>query len=91
MPASTSATATTTRSFSFALKNGVGIYGGFLGNEASRGDRNPVANVTILSGDIGVGGNSSDNCYHVVTADATVTASAILDGFTITGGNANGV
>jgi hypothetical protein len=34
-------TATTNRSVSFALKNGVGVYGGFLGNEASRGDRNP--------------------------------------------------
>jgi predicted outer membrane repeat protein len=83
-------TSTTSRSVSFALKNGVGVYGGFVGNEVSRGDRNPAVNVTILSGDIGVGGNSSDNSYHVVTAASAVTASTILDGFTITGGNANG-
>lgn len=44
-------TATTDRGVSFALKDGVAVYGGFLGNEASRGDRNPAANVTILSGE----------------------------------------
>ncbi len=83
-------TGTTSRGISFALKNGVGVYGGFLGTETAREQRNPAANVTILSGDIGTPGNSSDNSYHVVTADSTVTASAVLDGFTITGGNANG-
>jgi predicted outer membrane repeat protein len=83
-------TATTDRTASFPLKNGVGIYGGFLGNESVRTERNPTANVTILSGDIGTVGVASDNSFHVVTADSTVTASAVLDGFTITGGNANG-
>jgi predicted outer membrane repeat protein len=84
-------TTTTNRSVSFALKNGVGVYGGFLGTETSRSQRDPAANVTILSGDIGTPGTSSDNSYHVVTADSTVTASAVLDGFTITGGNADGL
>ena len=83
-------TTTTNRSLGFALKNGVGIYGGFLGGETSRAQRDPAAHVTILSGDIGTAGNTSDNSYHVVTADSTVTASAVLDGFTISGGNANG-
>ena len=83
-------TATTTRTVSFALKNGVGIYGGFAGTEGSRTERNPAANVTVLSGDIGTAGNSSDNSFHVVTADSTVTSSAVLDGFTITGGMADG-
>jgi predicted outer membrane repeat protein len=83
-------TGTTSRGISFALKNGVAVFGGFLGTETAREQRNPAANVTILSGDIGAPGNSSDNSYHVVTADLTVTASAVLDGFTITGGNANG-
>jgi predicted outer membrane repeat protein len=84
-------TTTTNRGVSFALKNGVGIYGGFLGTETSRSQRDPAANVTILSGDIGTPGSSSDNSYHVVTADSTVTASAVLDGSTITGGNADGL
>ena len=42
-----------------------------------------------MSGDIGVLGNNSDNSFHVVTASA-VSAATVLDGFTITGGNANG-
>jgi predicted outer membrane repeat protein len=83
-------TTTTNRSASFALKNGVGIYGGFVGSEVSRTERNPTVNVTILSGDIGTVGSTSDNSLHVVTADSTVTASAVLDGFTIAGGNASG-
>jgi Immunoglobulin I-set domain/PKD-like domain len=83
-------TATTDRNFSFALKNGVGIYGGFAGTETMRSQRNPAANVTILSGDIGTVGVATDNSYHVVTSDSTVTASGILDGFTLTAGRADG-
>jgi predicted outer membrane repeat protein len=83
-------TSTMTRSFSFTLKNGVGLYGGFVGGETSRSQRDPKANVTRLSGDIGMPGNSSDNSYHVVSADSTVTPTAVLDGFTISGGNASG-
>src|SRR5262245_16970323 len=83
-------TATTDRTISFALKNGVGVYGGFNGTETLRSQRNPSVNVTILSGDIGTAGASNDNSYHVVTADATVTSSGVLDGFTITGGQADG-
>ncbi|HYX21624.1 MAG TPA: hypothetical protein VFA98_12340, partial [Thermoanaerobaculia bacterium] len=63
------------RTKSFALKNGVGIYGGFVGNETMRSQRNPEANVTILSGDIGTPGSAADNSYHVVTTDASVTSS----------------
>jgi len=78
------------RTKSFAMKNGVAIYGGFAGNETTRGQRDPAVNVVILSGDIGTAGFSGDNSYHVVTADATVTLSGILDGLTISGGQADG-
>ena len=73
------------------MKNGVAIYGGFDGTETSREQRNPdpVTNGTIISGDIGVAGDASDNRYHVVTGSST-DSTAILDGFTITGGNADG-
>ncbi len=83
-------TSTTDRTISFAMKNGVGIYGGFVGTETQRSQRNPAVNVTTLSGDIGTPGNALDNSYHVVTTDSTVSASGVLDGFTITGGQADG-
>jgi hypothetical protein len=83
-------TGTADRTISFALKNGVGIYGGFAGGETMRSQRDPVVNVTILSGDIGTPGSAADNSYHVVTTDASVTSSAVLDGFTITAGQADG-
>lgn len=79
----------TDRTATFQLKNGVGVYGGFAGTETARNQRNPATNVTTLSGDIGTVGDTSDNSYHVVTAISTDT-SAILDGFTLAGGNANG-
>ncbi|MCA2506700.1 MAG: cadherin domain-containing protein [Microcystis sp. M54BS1] len=83
----------TDRTASFTLKNNVGIYGGFAGTETARDQRNITTNVTILSGEIGVAG-IADNVYHVVNATGSVvtplTNTAILDGFTITGGNANG-
>ncbi|CCI03907.1 Cadherin [Microcystis aeruginosa PCC 9443] len=83
----------TDRNATFTLKNNVGIYGGFAGTETAQNQRNINTNVTILSGEIGVAG-IADNVYHVVTATGTVsnplTTSSILDGFTITGGNATG-
>jgi len=80
--------AETDRAKSFTLENGVEVYGGFAGTETALEQRNPVASVTTLSGDIGTEGNNSDNSYHVVVGSGTDTT-AILDGFTITGGNAN--
>lgn len=77
------------RSATFALISGVGVFGGFAGTETLRTERDPVNNVTILSGDIGVQDINTDNSFHVVTASGT-NSSAILDGFTITRGNANG-
>ena len=77
------------RTISFALKNGVSLLGGFAGTETLPNERNPAVNVTILSGDLGAPGDPADNSYHVVIgSDTDVTA--VLDGFTITGGNANG-
>lgn len=76
------------RQMSFRLQNGLGIYGGFAGTETMRSQRDPIANPTILDGDIGTIGVSSDNSQHVVVAES-VDATAILDGFTIRNGNAD--
>ncbi len=79
-------TSGTDRTISFALVTGVAVYGGFIGTETARGDRDPAANVTILSGDIRTPGVITDNSCHVVVGASNAT----LDGFTVTGGNANG-
>jgi hypothetical protein len=78
------------RTSSFRLRNGVALYGGFAGWESTRQQRNWSENPTILSGDIDRNGLlDSGNAYHVVTV-IEVDFSAVLDGFTIIGGNANG-
>ena len=76
------------RTESFVLRDGVWMYGGFDGSESSLEDRDWETNPTILSGDIGTTSDSSDNCYHVVTANG-VSDLTLLDGFTITGGYAD--
>lgn len=76
------------RSASFALVDGVGILGGFAGMETSESDRNPRSRPTILSGNIGAPDSHADDSFHVVTADAMVGPSAVLDGFIIERGNA---
>lgn len=94
---------TDSRTATFTMKDGVAIYGGFAGNETDPSQRNPdpATNNTILSGDIGAADDASDNAYHVVNTEVVnwglyggtaigVTNSAVLDGFTITGGNASG-
>lgn len=86
------------RGISFNIEPGVAAYGGFAGTETARSQRDPAANVTILSGDLnGDDGanfaNNGDNSYHVVTmggGGTPVTAATVLDGFTIRGGNADG-
>jgi len=83
----------TDRSISFVMQNNLALYGGFIGTEGSNYDlnlRDFSANETILSGDIG-GVSTSDNSYHVIFNNSNgLDATAILDGFTITGGNADG-
>jgi predicted outer membrane repeat protein len=78
-----------TQSATFTLVNDVAVYGGFAGTETLLSERNPKTNITVLSGDIGVVSDTNDNVYHVVTSSGTGN-SAVLDGFTITGGNAGG-
>lgn len=79
------------RASSFRLLNNVELYGGFAGDpsETSIRQRDFKANPAVLSGDINGDGLLNGNAYHVVIGSG-VGISAILDGFTVTGGNADG-
>jgi Right handed beta helix region len=76
---------TTNRDYTFHLKDGVKIYGGFAGTETSINQRIIAAYETILSGDINTEGVSTDNASHVLLSinDNELTG---LDGLTIRDG-----
>lgn len=80
------------RGVSFVMKSGVSIYGGFAGSgNPGFGDRNWQTHVTTLSGDIGTPNDQSDNSYHIILNNNNgLTASALIDGFTVSGGYAIG-
>jgi hypothetical protein len=78
----------TSRTATFRLRPGLSLFGGFAGGETGIEQADPEANPTILSGDIGVIGDPSDNSHNVVDASYTITGDAI-DGFTVTGGQAS--
>ena len=83
------------REATFQLKNDVTIKGGYAGfGEPEPDARDIDLYETVLSGDLAgddVGDlldvSRAENSYHVVTGSGT-DASAVLDGFTITSGNA---
>ena len=76
----------TDRNNAFVLINKVEVYGGFpdIGNPAMI-NRNFTTNPTVLSGNLDV----NIAAYHVVISVGT-EQETVLDGFIITGGNANG-
>ncbi len=83
------------RELTFQLKNDVAVKGGYAGfGEPDPDTRHIKLYETILSGDL-LGNdehgfvNNDENSYHIVTGSGT-NSTAVLDGFTVTGGNANG-
>jgi hypothetical protein len=96
-------TTPTNRNVTFILREGVKVRGGYIAtgeeiDESTRKSRfgpdGSVSNANykaILSGDIGVANSEGDNAYHVVLAvNIPANSGTVLDGFTITGGNADG-
>ncbi len=61
------------------------LRGGYAGDPANPDLRDPAAYPTILSGDLGVPGDSSDNAYRIV-----YMLTGVLDGFIVEGGRADG-
>lgn len=74
------------RDRTFLLKNGVKIYGGFVGTETDLSERNYNNNVTILSGDIDNNNILDANNTHHVVLIIGGGADTVLDGVTITNG-----
>jgi predicted outer membrane repeat protein len=80
---------------SFLLPQGVLLYGGFSGIENALSQRDPLLNLTTLSGDIAgndIPGNftdnRTDNSLHVVTVFANnASGRAVIDGFLIRNGH----
>ncbi|MGJ1385487.1 MBG domain-containing protein [Sphingobacterium spiritivorum] len=90
-PDNLNGTNTNDRDNTFLMVKDVKLYGGFAGTEAdiSQRDFSIAGNKTILSGDLGTASDISDNSYHVLIS-AGDAGTAELNGFTLTGGNANG-
>ncbi|MDM8520368.1 DUF11 domain-containing protein, partial [Anaerolineales bacterium HSG6] len=85
----------------FHMTSTLAVYGGFNGSETLLSQQNYTSNITVLSGDIDdddttnannvvedTNDISDSNSYHVVTTSDTDNT-AILDGFTVTAGQAN--
>lgn len=78
----------TARDSSFILTDSIKIYGGFIGNEETREERTPDADLVLLSGDINLPDTMSDNSYHTVEISSQCVE-CVIDGLTITYGYAN--
>ncbi|MEJ8569510.1 choice-of-anchor Q domain-containing protein [Wenzhouxiangellaceae bacterium CH-27] len=72
----------------FILQPGIEVYGGFAGTETEREQRDPRANPTILSGDLGDGIHSIALVFFegFDHDQDPPPAPQVLDGFTVTGG-----
>ncbi|GBC60202.1 hypothetical protein DENIS_1153 [Desulfonema ishimotonii] len=91
------------REISFLIKDGVKIYGGFVGTEPgtedSKEQRDLDTNITVLSGDIDMTGsdgiyddNNQYNSYRVITVNNNAAeVVTTLNGVTISQGNGNHV
>ncbi|MHC4079859.1 MAG: right-handed parallel beta-helix repeat-containing protein [Planctomycetota bacterium] len=86
---------TEARAGTFQLVDGVALLGGYAGVGApDPDDRDVDLYETILSGDLAGNDqpdfvNHEENHWHIVTGSGT-NETAMIDGFTITAGNANG-
>ncbi|GHU60370.1 hypothetical protein FACS1894121_0190 [Bacteroidia bacterium] len=78
------------RDRAFVLVDNVKMYGGFTGTETDINQRPSGGDPSILSGDLdGDGKLSNQDAYHVLVG-TKITNTTLLDGFTISGGNADG-
>ncbi len=82
----------------FLIDKDLQLYGGFVGTETSLSQRgDPAEHPSVLTGDLNGDDvpddfvqNKQDNVLHVVRVNNNVTNQAIVDGFTISNGYADG-
>ncbi len=77
------------RDYSFFIREDIRLFGGFTGGETMLNQSDPINNPTILSGDVGIPNDNSDNCYNVVTM-VDNPRETVLNGFNVAHANANG-
>src|SRR5262245_6468208 len=75
----------------FLLPGGVGVYGGFAGNELTLAQRDPASHLVMLSGDL-LGDDALGESHWVDNSHSLLLASGtgpgtVLDGFVIRGGH----
>ncbi|MCF2490839.1 right-handed parallel beta-helix repeat-containing protein [Dyadobacter sp. CY347] len=83
-------TSDTNRDSTFTFyRGGLKIFGGY---PSGGGTRNSKLNATILSGDLGMQGDTIDNSFHiaVIAGIPAQSDSLVIDGFTFENGVANG-
>ena len=69
------------RAARFEMLSGVKLYGGFAGTELDMSERDLAASATVLDGDIGVPGDSTDNSYNLLYLYRPDSLT-VVDGFT---------
>lgn len=72
----------------FQMKAGLQLLGGFAGTETLATQRDPSLHVTTLSGDLDANPLTPGNVHHVVTSTG-LNPPGVIDGFTVTGGDAS--
>ncbi len=87
-PTNCSNCTTEDRKKSLQIPSDVAIYGGFLGTETTRTERNWETNTTVLSGDINQDNLPTSNSYTIIHIQFA-SSNTILDGFTLKDANAD--
>ncbi|MFN0215685.1 MAG: T9SS type A sorting domain-containing protein [Saprospiraceae bacterium] len=80
-------TSDTNRDSFFFMQSGVRLFGGFEGTESDISQRDWAAHPTVLSGDIGVQGDSTDNAYNILVMEEAEDGT-LFDGLSFRHGNA---
>lgn len=80
-------TTDTNRDTSFTPKSGTRLFGGFNGTETARNQRNWGSFPVVLSGDIGVAGDSTDNSRNIMYLFEP-DSNTVVDGFVFRHGQA---